>query len=110
MTVFDKFIGFTAGTDAAVCNIFVQPDQLFLFRFGCRFPSPFLFVAPEVFLSIVIVFQCANLQLFTGFLPIFFAPLHIRKLYWNMALIKSISGIRGTIGGKPGEALTPLIL
>lgn len=25
-----------------------------------------------------------------------------------MALIKSISGIRGTIGGKPGEALTPL--
>lgn len=25
-----------------------------------------------------------------------------------MSLIKSISGIRGTIGGKPGEALTPL--
>ncbi len=25
-----------------------------------------------------------------------------------MALIKSISGIRGTIGGRPGEALTPL--
>ncbi|MBD0285234.1 MAG: phosphoglucosamine mutase [Flavisolibacter sp.] len=25
-----------------------------------------------------------------------------------MALIKSISGIRGTVGGKPGEALTPL--
>jgi len=25
-----------------------------------------------------------------------------------MALIKSISGIRGTIGGKAGEALTPL--
>ena len=25
-----------------------------------------------------------------------------------MALIKSISGIRGTIGGKPGENLTPL--
>ena len=25
-----------------------------------------------------------------------------------MALIKSISGIRGTIGGKPGEALTPI--
>jgi len=25
-----------------------------------------------------------------------------------MALIKSISGIRGTIGGQPGEALTPL--
>ena len=24
-----------------------------------------------------------------------------------MTLIKSISGIRGTIGGKPGEALTP---
>ncbi len=24
-----------------------------------------------------------------------------------MALIKSISGIRGTIGGKPGESLTP---
>ena len=27
-----------------------------------------------------------------------------------MALIKSISGIRGTIGGKPGEGLTPLDL
>jgi phosphomannomutase len=26
----------------------------------------------------------------------------------NMALIKSISGIRGTIGGKPGESLSPL--
>ena len=25
-----------------------------------------------------------------------------------MSLIKSISGIRGTIGGKPGENLTPL--
>ena len=25
-----------------------------------------------------------------------------------MTLIKSISGIRGTIGGNPGEALTPL--
>src|SRR5690554_5338720 len=28
--------------------------------------------------------------------------------YCNMALIKSISGIRGTIGGKPGEGLSPL--
>jgi phosphomannomutase len=27
---------------------------------------------------------------------------------FNLALIKSISGIRGTIGGKPGESLTPL--
>lgn len=27
---------------------------------------------------------------------------------YSMALIKSISGIRGTIGGKPSEALTPL--
>jgi len=26
----------------------------------------------------------------------------------NVALIKSISGIRGTIGGKPGETLSPL--
>ena len=26
----------------------------------------------------------------------------------KMALIKSISGIRGTIGGKPGEGLSPL--
>ncbi|MFM8913752.1 MAG: phosphoglucosamine mutase, partial [Flammeovirgaceae bacterium] len=25
-----------------------------------------------------------------------------------MTLIKSISGIRGTIGGKPGDALTPV--
>src|SRR4051812_13985915 len=28
----------------------------------------------------------------------------------HMALIKSISGIRGTIGGKPGTGLTPLDL
>ena len=27
---------------------------------------------------------------------------------WDMALIKSISGIRGTIGGKPGEGLSPV--
>jgi phosphomannomutase len=26
----------------------------------------------------------------------------------SLALIKSISGIRGTIGGKPGESLSPL--
>ena len=25
-----------------------------------------------------------------------------------MTLIKSISGIRGTIGGKPGDSLTPI--
>lgn len=28
--------------------------------------------------------------------------------FFNMTLIKSISGIRGTIGGKPGENLSPL--
>lgn len=28
--------------------------------------------------------------------------------FFSMALMKSISGIRGTIGGKPGENLTPL--
>src|SRR5687768_15536954 len=33
-----------------------------------------------------------------------FAPLN----YISVALIKSISGIRGTIGGKPGETLSPL--
>lgn len=27
---------------------------------------------------------------------------------WGMTLIKSISGIRGTIGGKPGESLSPI--
>lgn len=40
----------------------------------------------------------------------------IRQLYYlrsplkfkNLALIKSISGIRGTIGGKPGEGLSPV--
>lgn len=26
----------------------------------------------------------------------------------NMTLIKSISGIRGTVGGQPGDNLTPL--
>lgn len=30
------------------------------------------------------------------------------KIPGNMALIKSISGIRGTIGGKPGDSLSPL--
>jgi len=38
---------------------------------------------------------------------IFFAPLCAFKIS-IMALIKSISGIRGTIGGKPGENLSPL--
>src|ERR1035437_3548179 len=35
--------------------------------------------------------------------------LHLCKSenFINMALIKSISGIRGTIGGKPGESLSP---
>ena len=28
--------------------------------------------------------------------------------YLNMSLIKSISGIRGTIGGAPGAGLTPI--
>lgn len=32
----------------------------------------------------------------------------ISKILYNLALIKSISGIRGEIGGKPGENLTPL--
>ena len=36
----------------------------------------------------------------------FFAPLWA-KIILIMALIKSISGIRGTIGGKPGESLSP---
>ena len=36
----------------------------------------------------------------------FFAPLWA-KIILKMALIKSISGIRGTIGGKPGESLSP---
>src|SRR5664280_445682 len=36
--------------------------------------------------------------------------LHLCKSenFINMALIKSISGIRGTIGGKPGESLSPV--
>jgi phosphomannomutase len=29
-------------------------------------------------------------------------------IFFHMALIKSISGIRGTIGGKPGESLSPV--
>ena len=41
------------------------------------------------------------------------ALLKCRELLKNlkhdiMTLIKSISGIRGTIGGNPGEALTPI--
>jgi phosphomannomutase len=39
--------------------------------------------------------------------PFIFAP--FQKINNNqLALIKSISGIRGTIGGKPGEGLTPV--
>ena len=34
--------------------------------------------------------------------------LRIYKKFINMTLIKSISGIRGTIGGTIGEALTPI--
>jgi phosphomannomutase len=35
--------------------------------------------------------------------------LHLYKIkVYQLALIKSISGIRGTIGGKPGEGLTPM--
>ena len=30
------------------------------------------------------------------------------KKHCNVTLIKSISGIRGTIGGKAGDALTPI--
>ncbi len=33
---------------------------------------------------------------------------NFRELKFIMSLIKSISGIRGTIGGKPGEGLTPI--
>jgi len=39
--------------------------------------------------------------------PMFAEPPFLKKQL-NMALIKSISGIRGTIGGKPGETLSPL--
>jgi phosphomannomutase len=33
---------------------------------------------------------------------------YLKLKYESVALIKSISGIRGTIGGKPGETLSPL--
>lgn len=44
---------------------------------------------------------------YTFYLSIFrkFAP---SKIILGVTLIKSISGIRGTIGGKPGDGLTPL--
>ena len=38
----------------------------------------------------------------------FFLHLCESENHINMALIKSISGIRGTIGGKPGESLSPV--
>lgn len=34
--------------------------------------------------------------------------LHLPSNLYRMTLIKSISGIRGTIGGRPGESLTPI--
>jgi phosphomannomutase len=56
----------------------------------------------------VFIFQGANLQLITGFLPDLFCTFAIKVIIPDMALIKSISGIRGTIGGLPGESLTPV--
>jgi phosphomannomutase len=38
----------------------------------------------------------------------FFSHLCVSENLIRMALIKSISGIRGTVGGKPGECLSPL--
>ncbi len=38
----------------------------------------------------------------------FFCTFAVLKKREQMTLIKSISGIRGTIGGKPGESLSPL--
>jgi phosphomannomutase len=32
----------------------------------------------------------------------------VKQIFKSMPLLKSISGIRGTIGGKPGESLTPV--
>jgi phosphomannomutase len=34
--------------------------------------------------------------------------MYIYRKFFRVTLIKSISGIRGTIGGKPGDGLTPL--
>jgi len=56
----------------------------------------------------VIHFQGANLQLITGFLPDLFCTFAYNLYIPDMSLIKSISGIRGTIGGRPGESLTPI--
>jgi phosphomannomutase len=54
------------------------------------------------------IYQAAKVQLFDNLLfDDFFAPLRA-KIIQSMTLIKSISGIRGTIGGKPGESLTPV--
>jgi phosphomannomutase len=39
---------------------------------------------------------------------IFFCKFAVFKIQIKMSLIKSISGIRGTIGGKPGDSLSPL--
>jgi phosphomannomutase len=47
-------------------------------------------------------------KIFFGFGSINLTSLSNKKN--NMTLIKSISGIRGTIGGYPGEGLTPLDL
>jgi len=39
---------------------------------------------------------------------LFVNPVYLQKLFPGMTLIKSISGIRGTIGGAPNENLTPI--
>lgn len=49
--------------------------------------------------------QALKVRIHSHYQPI---PVYLREKQRNMTLIKSISGIRGTIGGRPGENLTPL--
>ncbi len=93
-------------------RIFSAAGLTFLFLTPASFSaaglSDLLFGGIAGTFSIVILFQGANLQLITGFLPELFCTFADVKEYSGMALIKSISGIRGTIGGNPGESLTPI--
>jgi phosphomannomutase len=75
---------------------------------GADFVFPALkFLSGLRFFMIVFV-QAAKVQLFENITVSCFFCTFVPENFISMPLIKSISGIRGTIGGKPGENLTPI--
>src|SRR4051794_30894788 len=57
------------------------------------------------FLWVIYIYFFKNYAIYRGMKN---RKLYLRSRIQHMALIKSISGIRGTIGGTPGKSLTPI--